>query len=348
MVEKYFTDKQKAFLFSEANIKRLRSVSSHSPWNKGLTKSVDERLKSLGIKVALNAATNLHFGNRGRKFNMEHRMKISQANLGKHLTEATKKKMSIAKMGRKFPDWVNKKKGLAGEKNPFYGRHHTLKSRKLMSAKHKKRWFDDRERLLKIHMSYLDARLRGLMMRPTSFERFVIDLIHKYSLPFRYVGDGSCIINYVNPDFIATDDAKYIIETYTSWCHPVDYEKTRAERFSKMGYKTLFLGDSDIRNECAEFICLGKIRMFRGEIEMSSMFWISDEQFDCLMSSLQGLDLAQVCKTLLEVQENQFIGNISDPTKEKVAIVPICLRLANESHAGKDKNDRSPTRRWRC
>jgi len=66
---------------------------------------------------------------------------------------------------------------------------------------------------------------------------------------------------------------------------------------------------------------------------MNETYFMTRKQLDNIIASLQLLDLAQVCRTLCEVYDQQFIGNIEDPKTCKVAIVP--------------KDVRSPTRRWK-
>jgi len=66
---------------------------------------------------------------------------------------------------------------------------------------------------------------------------------------------------------------------------------------------------------------------------MNETYFMTRKQLDNIIASLQLLDLAQVCRTLCDVKENQFIGNVKDPKAEEVAIVP--------------KDIRSPTRRWK-
>jgi len=258
MSTRKLTEKHLLYLHSASNISRLRAVCSHVPWNKGLTKCTDERLRNLGVKIALNASTNAHFGNRYKKFAVEHRTNLSVSHIGKHhLTDESKLSISLKNSGKMFSDETNRKKALFGELNPFYGRHHSDETKKLISLKQKKRWAESRDWLLSKHSSHLPARLRGLMRRPTSFERIVIDIIHDFNLPFKYVGDGALIIANLNPDFISTDGSMKLIEVYARWCHKSDYELNRAVRFKDCGYDVMFLDDDDIRSRdvCKEKIC---------------------------------------------------------------------------------------------
>jgi hypothetical protein len=71
----------------------------------------------------------LYDANKGRKFSEEHKRKLSEArigennpNFGKPMSEEQKNKISISKIGKN-----------TGEDAPFYNRHHTEESKKIMS-----------------------------------------------------------------------------------------------------------------------------------------------------------------------------------------------------------------------
>jgi len=209
-------------------------------WNKGLTKSCDDRVrlyseklrhpKNWSIEGKERLKDNIRKANEAFKINF-----ASNSDFKERVIERAREN------GSKF-----KPTGKALEE-----------FRKKVSATSKMRWQEKvyRENTIR-------AILRGLVKRPTSFEQKIIDLCEKYSLPFKYVGNGAVIINYVNPDFIATNNKKLLIETYCSFFHPTNYEEKRSERFAKCGYKTLFLNENDIESEKWEEICLNKIRSF--------------------------------------------------------------------------------------
>ena len=50
--------------------------------------------------------------------------------------------------------------------------------------------------------------------RPTETEKFMIDLIKKYDLSYKYVGNGSFLIGYKNPDFVNINGQKICIEVF--------------------------------------------------------------------------------------------------------------------------------------
>lgn len=102
--------------------------------------------------------------------------------------------------------------------------------------------------------------LKGLMKRPTSFEKIMIDIIKKHNLPYKYVGDGAFILGGKNPDFINVNGKKICVEVYCDYWHPKNYEEIRTKHFKKYGWNTIFINEREIDNESK---ILGKIK---GEI----------------------------------------------------------------------------------
>ncbi|MBA7658953.1 hypothetical protein ES703_66916 [subsurface metagenome] len=93
------------------------------PWNKGLTKETDPRVKKM-------AETK-----KGIPLSEEHRKKISESEsgernhmYGKHVSEETKQKISEAMSGENNPMY-----GRKGEQNPFYGKYHSEETKRKMS-----------------------------------------------------------------------------------------------------------------------------------------------------------------------------------------------------------------------
>ena len=186
-------------------------------------------------------------------------------------------KQRIAKLGSKNPNWkggITKRRFVNGEyikgsgktrmtqeeylnsnRNPFInivwrgGTKTKGKKRPDLSIRNK-------------YPNFIKLRMKGLIKRPTSFEKKIIDLIKNYNLPFKYVGNGDFIIESKNPDFIDTNGKKQVIETYYSYFKHTDYEKNRYDIFRKYGYSTLFLTEKDLKDFNWESICLNKINNF--------------------------------------------------------------------------------------
>ncbi len=178
-------------------------------WNKGLTKETDPRV-----------------------------MQYCKNIKGRHRTkEANKKQSKTMKEGFAFGRIVWNK-GKTKEECP------QLACSKENKKRMKKRWQDTeyRERTIK-------NILKGTMKRPTSFEDVLLKIIKKYNLPYKYVGDGSFLIGYKNPDFININGDKVCIEVYNDYHHPSNYEEIRSKHFAKYGWKTRFVSEDNIDNE---------------------------------------------------------------------------------------------------
>lgn len=61
---------------------------------------------------------------------------------------------------------------------------------------------------------------------------------------------------------------------------------------------------------------------------MSERYYITGVQLGILLTSLEHGDIKTVVKTLRKVSEDQFIGNLDEPTKQELAIMP---KLRTES-----------------
>lgn len=190
-------------------------------WNKGLTKETNEELKKISKKLKGRIAWN-----RGIPNSEEKRMKISKANKGK------KKNLSLER--RKVLAERLKKIGLKrkGKPNP----NHSKIMKELWQNK------EYRERTIK-------KMLKGLMKRPTSLEKQMISIIKKHNLPYKYVGDGSFLIGYKNPDFINTNGEKILIEVANTFHHKQDYPKKRSEYFDKYGWKSIIFLTNDLNEK---------------------------------------------------------------------------------------------------
>lgn len=81
----------------ETRKKQRLSHLGKIPWNKGLTKKTDPRLKKQGLSHSKKM--------KGKKHTEETKLKMSIARKGKKHTEETKKKLSELKVGEKNPNF---------------------------------------------------------------------------------------------------------------------------------------------------------------------------------------------------------------------------------------------------
>ena len=85
--EKMTLTRKRMYDNGEIPLNKANWKKGHTPWNKGKTKSQLPILSNSGMRTD--------------KFTDEHREKLRQANLGKHLSKKTKRKISLAGLGRK-------------------------------------------------------------------------------------------------------------------------------------------------------------------------------------------------------------------------------------------------------
>jgi len=176
---------------------------------------------------------------KGKKLSKEHKQKLIESHkgmLGKHLSKEHKRKISLANKGISKPK--TKLRNLINNpmKNTKIAKKHGDFMRMIWKNK------DYREKTIKAH-------LKGLFKRPTSLERKFLDLIKKYNLPYKYVGDGSFLIDYKNPDFINVNGEKICIEVANRFHHQGNWKQKRIEHFIKYGWKCIVIFEDELENE---------------------------------------------------------------------------------------------------
>ena len=87
----------------------------------------------------------------------------------------------------------------------------------------------------------------SLHLKPTKIEKKLISIIQKHNLPYKYVGDGSFLIGYKNPDFVNINGEKIAIEVYykyhkeKNYGSEENYIEKRKSHFAKYGWSIIFL-----------------------------------------------------------------------------------------------------------
>lgn len=84
--------------------------------------------------------------------------------------------------------------------------------------------------------------------KPNKWER-QLDTLLQDNFPgeWKFVGDGSLIIERKNPDFVNINGKKQIIELWGNYWHKGDDPQERIGFFKKYGYRTLILWGSELR-----------------------------------------------------------------------------------------------------
>lgn len=88
--------------------------------------------------------------------------------------------------------------------------------------------------------------------KPTKPELQMIGLIEKYNLPYKYTGDGSFWIEYLNPDFVECNGRKVALEVFgdywhnrknMSYCQTLEGRKAILERY---GWKLVVVWEHEL------------------------------------------------------------------------------------------------------
>lgn len=225
-----------------------------TPWNKG--KKAD-RLKypKMGHFFKHTDKSKEKISEIKRRLYKEGKIEVWNKNLTKkedkrldfHRPTTFKKGIIPWIKGKKHSEESRKKMRIAhNENNYWYG--------KRLSEKHKKKLSEIRRKL--IREGKLNP-LKNMDIRPTSPEKQFMSLIEKYSLPYKYVGDGKFWIEGINPDFINCDGEKIAVEIFGDYWH--DSKKIKGLRWSrteegrkkilaKYGWKCIIIWEKELKN----------------------------------------------------------------------------------------------------
>ena len=195
-----------------------------------------------------------------------------------------KKGNQLWKMRKPHTVWNKGKKcpQLSGDKNGFFGKHHTKDIKKLIKQKALEQFKDGMPKKTKDKISkilkkryenkenrerLLFTTLQGLMKRPTSFEKKISELCIENSLPFIYTGDGRFLINFKNPDFVNHQD-KVVIEVFYSWFKIRDYGSVEnykeycRKKYNPKGWKVIFIDENEVNVDNWKELCLNRILQY--------------------------------------------------------------------------------------
>lgn len=171
------------------------------------------------------------------------------------------------RFGKNNPNYKDKIKIKCKTCNKLFKIYPSQKSRRKFC--NRDCWFSYLKNVRRISDLNRKKMLKSLLKRPTKPEKIIIDLIKKHNLPFKYVGNGSVILNGINPDFIECNGKKIIIEVFGNYWHKEgakifrQTEYGRRKIYSEVGYKVLILWENDIYKDVEE--TLNKIKNFIGE-----------------------------------------------------------------------------------
>lgn len=202
---------------SKTRQKISETLKGRIPWNKGLHP-------------------------KGHSMSEETKRKIGEGNKGKVLSQETKDKIGRALKGRKSFPMSQETKNKIGKSNKGKVRSQEFKDRISKSQKGRI--------LTKEHIkNILHRRI------PSSLEEKFQKIIDKYSLPYKFVGDGKFFIERYNPDFINTNNEKIAVEVYARYYKKRNYEnieewkEERQKVFNKYGWKVIYFNETEVNEK---------------------------------------------------------------------------------------------------
>ena len=204
-----------------------------------------------GCKHSEETKHKMSLASKGKPKSEEHKKVIGLARLGQSHTKEAKRKIGISSTIRMKILWRNPEFRKKNKAN--LGKKHTKEAKEKMSQAHLRCWKDPNYR-----ENQLKAIFKGSDIRPTKPERKLRKLLNKlFPNEYKYVGNGSILIGFKNPDFINVNGQKKIIELFGDFWHSKkvtglkkkEHRKQRQAHFAKYGYKTLVIWEHELSDK---------------------------------------------------------------------------------------------------
>lgn len=178
-------------------------------------------------------------GNYKKGHNKENKYHPSYGMLGKTHTKLNKEKSSKRMKGNSYRKGYKPTLGFKKGHKIHLGRKASIEARKNMSDAQKEYIINNPE--------VLKRMLR--FNSPNKSELKLLDILNDtYPNEWKFVGDGSFIIDGKCPDYINCNNKKLIIELFGERWHEKSEEEQRKEIFKKFGYNTLIIWFKELKN----------------------------------------------------------------------------------------------------
>lgn len=172
-----------------SNETRLKLSNVSSGEKNGMFNKLHSNYAKLKISIANKGKT--------RIMSEQTKLKISNAQLGKKLSEQTKIKIGLARKGKKLNEkqlvYYKETHNFFGDKNPFFGKHHSKETLKILSDKAKlrpsnnkgKKLTNDQKNKISIANTKLSLEQKQeiyLLLKDNFHAKEIQDLTNKYNV----------------------------------------------------------------------------------------------------------------------------------------------------------------------
>ena len=144
---------------------------------------------------------------------------------------------------------------LTGRIGNMLGKKCSLQTKKKIGLKSREVWIEKKKNR-EFMEKWIKQFIKNTRIRPTKLESKFNDLLQKYNLPYKYVGDGSFLIGFKNPDFININGEKICVEVrsvkvteFADKTTKEEYAKKRIDHFNKCGWKCVVIFDDELNDE---------------------------------------------------------------------------------------------------
>lgn len=108
----------------------------------------------------------------------------------------------------------------------------------------------DPQQLKRLHSEEnLQKAFAAMNVRPNHPEQKLIDLIEKYKLPWKYVGDGQVMLGGKFPDFINTNGRKAVLEVFGDHWHDIFDIARKTYHYQQYGFDCLIIWEDELKDE---------------------------------------------------------------------------------------------------
>jgi len=256
-------------LSEEAKRKISLAMKNRKPLSKESCKKIADKLR--GRKFSEERKSNISKSLVGRKLSLEHCIKISSSNKGKHCHSEEFKQRQRERMIKNNPVKLNPFLGFQkGKNNIMFGKilpHLVGENNPMKNPEMVKKMVENRrsyeggnnpnfgvilseETKDKIRLGIMLAIKSGKYnIKPTKPE-IILNKCLQYLFPgeYKYTGDFQVWIGGKNPDFMNVNGQKKLIEMFGDYWHEGEDETKRINHFKEFGFNTLIIWESELRN----------------------------------------------------------------------------------------------------